>query len=109
MKNAIVSILAVVTLGFSVGGCAMASGGNAGVMGQLYSSYKAPGAIGNGAVGAKSAKACASSILGVIATGDASVSAAQKEGGIAQVTHVDHDNFSILGIYATTCTIVEGN
>ncbi|HVJ89374.1 MAG TPA: TRL-like family protein [Labilithrix sp.] len=54
------------------------------------------------------APACASSILGVVATGDASLEAAKAAGGITQVAHVDHDNFSVLGVYAKTCTIVVG-
>ncbi len=109
MKNGIVSTRALAALALTLGGCAMAAGGNAGAMGALYAGYKAPGNIGDGKAGAKTGEACASSILGIIATGDASVAAAQKAGGIAQVSHVDHDNFAVLGLYAKTCTIVNGN
>jgi hypothetical protein len=47
-------------------------------------------------------------VLGAIATGDASIEEAKRAGGITQIAFVDHEQFSILGIYATTCTIVHG-
>ncbi len=53
-------------------------------------------------------EACATSILGVVATGDASIDTAKKNGGVAQVTAVDHHTKSILGVYAKFCTIVYG-
>ena len=88
-------------------GCAIAAGGNAYVSGLIYSGYKAPGQLGT-AQPAKVGEACASSILGWIAQGDASIEAAKKAGGITQIAHVDHDQFVILGVYATTCTVVHG-
>jgi hypothetical protein len=92
----------------SLGGCAMAAGGDTSVSGTIYSGYKTGGAIGSGAAAAKTGESCASSILGIIATGDASVAAAKSAGGIQQVSHVDHDVFSVLGIYAKSCTVVSG-
>ena len=47
--------------------------------------------------------------LGIIATGDASIDAAKKAGGITNVASVDHDSTSILGLFATFCTVVKGN
>jgi hypothetical protein len=91
----------------SLGGCAMATGGNGMVEGLIYSGYKMGGVVGSGA-GTKSGQACASSILGWIALGDASIASAKAAGGITQVAHVDHDIFSILGLYATSCTTVVG-
>ena len=90
-----------------LGGCAMASGGNGSLTGSIYSGYKMGGVVGSGQ-GTKTGEACANSILGVAAMGDASISAAKAAGGITQVAHVDHDNFSVLGVYAKTCTIVVG-
>ena len=95
------------TMAWVLGGCAMASGGNGSVSGFLYSGYKMGGAI-NPTVGTKTGEACASTILGWIATGDASITAAKTAGGITQVSHVDHDNMSILGLYGKSCTIVVG-
>ena len=106
MKNlAKLGALVVVTCLSS--GCAMATGGNGAVNGYFYSGYKMGGNVGPGQ-GTKTGEACASSILGLIATGDASISAAKAAGGITQVAHVDHDDFGILGIYASSCTIVVG-
>jgi hypothetical protein len=91
----------------SATGCAMANGGNTVALGTIYSGYKSGGNVGN-AQDAKTGEACVSSILGIIATGDASLEAAKKAGGITQIAHVDHEQFSVLGVYATSCTIVHG-
>lgn len=104
MKTKLVAaVLALVALN----GCAMAQGGNAHAMGTIYSGYKSPGNIGAAAAG-KTGEACISSILGVVATGDASLEAAKKAGGITTIAHVDHEQFSVLGVYATSCTVVHG-
>lgn len=91
----------------ALNGCALASGGNSFAMGGIYSGYKSPGQVGTAAAG-KTGEACISSILGVVATGDASIEAAKKAGGITQIAHVDHEQFGVLGVYATSCTIVHG-
>jgi hypothetical protein len=56
----------------------------------------------------KEGKACAQTILAMVATGDASISAAKANGGITEVAHVDHYAKSILGIIGEWCTIVKG-
>ena len=91
----------------ALNGCAMAHGGDAMAMGTIYSGYKSSGAVGT-AADSKTGEACISSILGVVATGDASLEAAKKAGGVTQVAYVDHEQFSVLGVYATSCTIVHG-
>ena len=48
------------------------------------------------------------SILGLIAQGDASISTAMKNGGITKVHHVDFESKSILGITASFKTTVYG-
>lgn len=60
-------------------------------------------------------KSCASSILGLIATGDASILAAEQDAlskayGATALTNTEVDfNFTnILGIYSSFCTIVTG-
>ena len=57
----------------------------------------------------KEGKACGTSILGAVATGDASIVAAKANAGITKVTSVDHYAKSILGVYGEWCTIVKGN
>jgi TRL-like protein family len=56
----------------------------------------------------KNGKACANTILGMVATGDASIAAAKAAGGVTEVAHVDHSAHSILGIVAEFCTVVYG-
>jgi len=60
-------------------------------------------AMGSGKIG----RAEAWGIL-VFATGDASISAAMRNGGITQIHHVDHETSSFLGVYAKYITIVYG-
>jgi hypothetical protein len=56
----------------------------------------------------KEGKACAQTIMGLVATGDASISAAKAAGGITEVAHVDHTAHSVVGIIGDFCTIVKG-
>ena len=56
----------------------------------------------------KEGKACAQTILGLVAQGDASISAAKAAGGITEVAHIDYTAHSILGVVADFCTIVKG-
>jgi hypothetical protein len=56
----------------------------------------------------KQGKACAESILGLIARGDASVRAAKANGGIKEVTTVDHSARNFFGIVGEWCTLVRG-
>jgi TRL-like protein family len=57
----------------------------------------------------KEGKACGQSILGWVATGDASIAAAKANGGITKVSSVDHTAKSILNIVGEWCTVVKGN
>jgi hypothetical protein len=76
-------------------------------LGIVYTDVKAPLAIDGGS-GTVEGQACASSILGLIATGDASIEAAKSNAGISEVSFVDYHSTNILGIYAKYCTIVKG-
>ena len=62
----------------------------------------------NGAIGAKEGIACAKSIMGVFAQGDASIKAAAANGGISRIESVDHHSTwkVVMGEY---CTIVRGS
>ena len=57
----------------------------------------------------KEGKACAESILGLIAKGDASVRAAKENGHITEVTTIDHSARNFFGIVGEWCTLVRGN
>lgn len=78
------------------------------LMGILYNETKFGWEATSNTDTTKEGKACANTILGMVATGDASISAAKKAGGITTVAHVDHSAKSIVGIVAEFCTIVYG-
>jgi len=48
------------------------------------------------------------SVLGLVATGDASIEAAMRNGGITKVHHVDWSARNILGLYGEYKTTVYG-
>ena len=56
----------------------------------------------------KEGKACAESLLGLMARGDASVRAAKENGGITEVTGIDHSARNFFGIVGEWCTLVRG-
>jgi len=58
--------------------------------------------------GPRRGTARASSILGLVATGDASIEAAAKNGGITKIHTADAQGTSLLGLFATYTTIVTG-
>lgn len=78
-------------------------------VGVLYSEVAWDGPVTEGALGTKQGKACAQSILVLVAQGDASVEAAAKAGGITKIHQVDHTSKNILGILGEYCTIVHGD
>lgn len=94
--------LAVTTLG----GCAFVASPTTGL---LYTKVQGPIAAGNGTNTSKTGQACATNILGLVSTGDASIDAAKKAGNIKDVSSVDHDSMSVLGVYGQFCTVVKGN
>jgi hypothetical protein len=103
MKQIKIVLLSIYAI--SLTACAMASSP---VNGFLYTDVKSGGDATEAYGGSARGEACASSILGIYASGDATVDAAKKNGGIAQVTAVDHSANSILGFYAKYCTVVYG-
>ncbi len=96
--------MAIVCLGVSC-----ATGRNP-MGGLIYHDVKGPNDVVVGkAAGAKKGESCATNILGWIATGDASIAAAKKKGGITDVAVVDYSSLNILGVYGKTCAIVRGS
>ncbi len=76
--------------------------------GFIYTDMKAPFAVTSNANSSKVGTAKAQSILGVVATGDASIEAAAKSAGITKIHHVDEHATGILGIVATYEVVVYG-
>jgi hypothetical protein len=78
--------------------------------GALYTEIGAPAAVGDGGMSySKVGVAESTSILGLVATGDASIKAAMANGGINKVKYVDYKAKNILGVYGTYTTTVYGD
>lgn len=78
------------------------------LVGALYTGVQ-QGVTATAQLSMKRGQACASHILGIVATGDASIEAARKNGGIRSIASVDEEVSSFLfGVYASVCTIVHG-
>lgn len=104
-RSAFRLVSVAITALISLSGCALAMSP---VTGFLYSDVKHPGFSVPGVGGPDHGEACASSILGIVANGDASIETAKKNGGIVQVTSVDYKTSNILLVYSKYCTIVYG-
>jgi len=85
--------------------CAMVKSPLTGVW---YTNVKAPVAVTGNANSTKVGSASAKSILGIIATGDASIDAAAKSAGITKIHHVDEQSTSVLGFFAKYEVFVYG-
>ena len=103
MRRIIASMVAGACAIVMLGGCAMVTPMN----GSLYTDIKGPVAMGQAGGMSKVGTAKATAVIG-IATGDASIDAAMKNGGITKVHHVDTQVKNILGIYAEYTTTVYG-
>jgi hypothetical protein len=79
-------------------------------IGIIYSEFQAPLDIDFNAtpVCSKSGQAESMSILGLIATGDASTKAAAANGGLNKIEHADYYYFNVLGVVQRYRTIVYG-
>ena len=106
MRTLIATVACLSLAALAGGGCAHAQ---APVNGFLYSKVDGPLSVTMSATAAKKGVATCTSILGLVADGDASIEAAMKEGGITRIHHVDHESYSILGFYAKFTTIVWGD
>ena len=98
------AVIALVGLGLS--GCQIVA---TPMLGGIYTEVKYGTVATDASAATKEGKACGQSILGWIATGDASITAAKAAGGITTVAVVDHSAKNILGILGEWCTIVRGS
>lgn len=57
----------------------------------------------------KTGRACINSFLAFVATGDASVEAAKRNGGITKVATIDYEVNNVLGFIGEYCTVVRGS
>lgn len=77
------------------------------VGGAIYTDVKGPLSPATGTATGKTGTACAQGILGLIATGDASIEAAKRAGKITKVTSVDHHSKWMV-VFGEFCTVVTG-
>ncbi len=105
MKKALRTIACVAAIGGVLGmsGCIVASP----AAGFIFTQVKYPGSLGTG-TSAKMGHSECMSILGWVALGDASITAAANSQGITSIHHVDHQAFQVLGIFGTWGTDVYG-
>lgn len=106
MKVKFAAMAVVGAVAVLIQGCAVVASptGN----GLLYTGVKGPVTVGQAQHATKTGEACATNILGLITTGDASIDAAKQNGGINQVATVDHASKSVLGLYSQFCTVAKG-
>ena len=77
-------------------------------VGTIYTDVHWGGQVTEAEESSKVGTSEATSILSLFATGDASVEAAKKNGGITKVSHVDYHTTNFLGIYGKIVTTVHG-
>jgi hypothetical protein len=79
-------------------------------IGGLYTELKLPVTVTSNPAPAKMkiGVSMCTSILGLVATGDASIDAAMKNGGITKIHHIDWDVRNILGVIGEYKTTVYG-
>ncbi|MCB0563001.1 MAG: TRL-like family protein [Phaeodactylibacter sp.] len=102
MKNLL--ILTVVAFMFSSCAAFVATP----LTGFIYTDLKAPITATSNPVASKVGTAEATSILGIVATGDASIEAAAKKAGITRISHIDYEANSVLGVFAKFTVYVYG-
>lgn len=74
----------------------------------LVTDVKGPITATDYAIGSKTGTSCAKNILGLSASGDASIEASKKNAGILKVSTVDYSSKGIYPFFGTTCVIVSG-
>ena len=100
-------------------GIALATSACAGIYGApvvppqgfLFSRYAAPLDVdaNQTKTGSKVGRSSSQSILGLVAEGDASISAAAKQGNITTIHHVDYEFENYLGVFSRFTIVVYGD
>jgi hypothetical protein len=102
-------LLVPVVLGLQ--GCAagLAFVGQGTPIGFIYTDASTSEGAGENNLGRKKGEACATSILGLVTTGDAGIKTAAEAAGITQIASIDQSFTNVLGIYSKFCVIVSGD
>ena len=103
-------VLGAMSLVVGLGGCMIVESPIRGVVGTevIWGDFATGEASSPSSGATKQGKACAESILGLMARGDASVRAAKENGGIKEVTSIDHSARNFFGVVGEWCTLVRG-
>jgi hypothetical protein len=100
----VIALLAATAL---LGGCAYSANP---VTGIIYSNVKAPFAVTAAPEQPQRVgRASVRSVLGIIATGDASIQTAARNGGIREIHFVDYETQNFFGVLAEFTVVVYGN
>jgi uncharacterized protein YceK len=100
-------LLLLLVCATALGGCASAT---MPVTGLLYGNVKAPlTATASTEKPTRVGRASTRSILGIIASGDASIQTAARNGGITEIHHVDYESQNFFGVLAEFTVVVYGN
>lgn len=102
-----VKMIVLALAGSLLAGCAAYLPMDAG--GMIYRDVKLPKTATGQPMGTKVGTAQATSILGLVNLGDASIQTAAMNGGILHISSVDYETTQVLGVYATYTVIVHGN
>lgn len=108
MKKLIVAVAASCVLPLFSGCAGLAFSGRGVPMGFLYAGTEQNEKATDNPLGGKHGESCASSILGLITTGDASAATAARNAGITKISAVDSSSSNVLGIYSSYCVKVSG-
>jgi hypothetical protein len=107
MKRIIALVCTCAVAAVLLTGCSGITSITGGAGGSLFTQVNNGVAVGTAAGMSKVGMAKSTAIIG-IATGDSSISAAMKAGGITKIHHIDCKVTSVLGIYAEYTTVVYG-
>jgi len=78
-------------------------------LGGIYSDIQGPNKASSNKNPKKLGRSCATAILGMVSTGDASIESARANAKIEHVTAVDYQVTTVLfPVYYKTCTLVTG-
>jgi hypothetical protein len=105
MMKKIATIAAISSVAL-LGGCAT---GYTPVSAGLITNVKGPITATEHSGTSKTGTACASTIIGLVNTGDASIAAAKANGGIRTVSTVDFHTKGFYPFFGETCIIVKGD
>lgn len=97
------SLVAAIT---TLSGCAVVAGPVSN--GFIVTNLKGPGHATTHVDAPKEGVGCATNVLGLFATGDASIETAKRSARITEVASVDYQSNSFLGLYARFCVLVRG-